>query len=531
MGINGIRRFVSEKLFFIAVVINVLPFLFIRFFPTMDGPAHLYNSNLIGQLLHAGSPLHQYFYFNPMLVPNWLSHIILGFFALFLPAFIAEKILVFLFLLLMPLSFYYMVKALHPQNAGLSLIILPFSHIFLFYLGFYNLALGFIFWFVSVGLWAGYLKNKNKRLLWLLFFLITLSYFTHVMIYGCCLMSLGFLSVLNFKHIDNQSKTLSVRKVVVPVIQLILISLPSLLLFYWFMGHTTFYPSDYRIPLAGLLRYIVRIDPIIIHDQSKEVIYSLPLFVLMLVMSVLAFRSKIKEYKKQHVDKALKIKKIFVKNDLFLFLALLFLALFFIVPDGASAGMMTDRFGLMFFILWAIWLSISSFRESEKFVFNVIVFFLYFGLLFQHVKSIDYLSGDAAKIEQAASVMEPYSVVLPVNVSSNWMQPHFSNYLGIDKPLVVLENYEASLGWFPLCWNAQKMPRLTLSGKDRLADIGWPTNPVSSEIKPIDYVMIYGQLVNFEAPNYAALKQFLRAKCQLAYQSSDQFVSVYKVLK
>jgi hypothetical protein len=531
MNISIIRRFVNEKLFFIAVVINVLPFLFIRFFPTMDGPAHLYNSNLVGQLVHADSPLHQYFYFNPMLVPNWLSHIILGFFNLFLPAFIAEKVLVAFFLLLMPLSFYYMVKALYPQNAGLSLIALPFSHMFLFYLGFYNLALGFIFLFAAVGLWANYLKDNNKRKIGWLFLLITLSYFTHVMIYGCCLMTLGFLAILNFKHIENQSRTLSVRKVVIPIVQLVLISLPSLLLFYWFMGHTTFYPSDYKIPFIGLLRFLVRIDPVVIHDQSKEVIYTVPLFILMLVMSVLVFRGKIKNYKEQYENKALKIRKILNKHDLFLFLSLLFLALFFIVPDGASAGMMTDRFGLMFFILWIMWLAVSAFHESEKMFFSIIVFLLYFGLLFQHVKSISYLSADAAKIEKAASVVKSYSVVLPINVSTNWIQPHFSNYLGIDKPMVILENYEASLGWFPLCWNVAKMPRLTLDGKNRLTDIGWPMNPASAEKKSIDYVLIYGQLANFEVSKYAELKQILKTNCKLAYESPDKFVSLYQVLK
>jgi len=33
-------------------------------------------------------------------------------------------------------------------------------------------------------------------------------------------------------------------------------------------------------------------------------------------------------------------------------------------------------------------------------------------------------------------------VVLPINYSDNWLSGHFSNYLAIDKPIIVLENMD-----------------------------------------------------------------------------------------
>ena len=56
--------------FYSLVLINLIPLLITKYFPTVDGPAHLYNARLIIDLLaNNTSPLADYFVFNSNLLP------------------------------------------------------------------------------------------------------------------------------------------------------------------------------------------------------------------------------------------------------------------------------------------------------------------------------------------------------------------------------------------------------------------------------------------------------------------------------
>ena len=51
--------------FYFFLLINLIPVLSFKFFPTVDGPAHLYNSNLIVELLkNPESTINDFFAFN-----------------------------------------------------------------------------------------------------------------------------------------------------------------------------------------------------------------------------------------------------------------------------------------------------------------------------------------------------------------------------------------------------------------------------------------------------------------------------------
>ena len=45
---------VEPGLFLLITLVNLLPVLLVKYFPTVDGPAHLYNSKLMAELL--GNP-------------------------------------------------------------------------------------------------------------------------------------------------------------------------------------------------------------------------------------------------------------------------------------------------------------------------------------------------------------------------------------------------------------------------------------------------------------------------------------------
>lgn len=111
--------------FYVFLVINLLPILVFKFFPTVDGPAHLYNSRLIIELLGQNSLLDNYFIFNEI-APNWLGHILLSFFQLLFPAYIAEKCLLLIYFIGFPVSFRAFIKIQPDHNNTLIYLVFPF---------------------------------------------------------------------------------------------------------------------------------------------------------------------------------------------------------------------------------------------------------------------------------------------------------------------------------------------------------------------------------------------------------------------
>ena len=77
---NTIKKLIRlEPLFFyLIVLLYLIPVLAFKFFPTVDGPAHLYNSNLIFELwTNTDGPISNYFQFNNTITPNWSGHFLL----------------------------------------------------------------------------------------------------------------------------------------------------------------------------------------------------------------------------------------------------------------------------------------------------------------------------------------------------------------------------------------------------------------------------------------------------------------------
>jgi len=115
-------------------------------------------------------------------------------------------------------------------------------------------------------------------------------------------------------------------------------------------------------------------------------------------------------------------------------------------------------------------------------------------------------------------------------MSDNWLEPHFSNYLGVDKPLIILENYEASVGWFPVKWNTQKLPRIKLGTFDTINGIQWMSNTQSNQIKQIDYVFLYGSTNKIDDQSWAELNAELAKNFRPVFNSENNYIIIYKRL-
>jgi len=186
--------------FYLLLLINLIPVLFTTYFPTVDGPAHLYNSRVIVDLLSNGnSPLSAFYIFNPHLIPNLSGHFILSILLLIFPAFMAEKILLSAYLILLPVLFRWLFNSLAIKNKYLVYFIFPFTYSFLFYWGFYNFHIGLLVFFIGTSVMIKAINSgfTLKRYL-LLLILSLIIFYSHIFVLAIFLFT---VSVLNLENI------------------------------------------------------------------------------------------------------------------------------------------------------------------------------------------------------------------------------------------------------------------------------------------------------------------------------------------
>jgi hypothetical protein len=97
--------------------------------------------------------------------------------------------------------------------------------------------------------------------------------------------------------------------------------------------------------------------------------------------------------------------------------------------------------------------------------------------------------------------------------------------------MIILENYEASVGWFPIKWNKKSLPNILLGERKSISCIEWASNPNSKNIRQIDNVLIYGNTVRIDDMNWKELKEILLSDFKLKYSSENNYVKLYERLR
>jgi hypothetical protein len=129
-----------ENLFLTALIIIYLtPIWAFKYFPSQDGPAHINNANIIREY-HERALFREYYVLNKDPVPNWFGHLVLAGLMYFMPALVAEKVLLSGYVILLPISVRYVLCAIRPDAGFLTVLTFPFVYNFLLHMGFYNFA-------------------------------------------------------------------------------------------------------------------------------------------------------------------------------------------------------------------------------------------------------------------------------------------------------------------------------------------------------------------------------------------------------
>ncbi|HEC43849.1 MAG TPA: hypothetical protein ENI20_13585 [Bacteroides sp.] len=511
----------SKTLFLVLTILNTLPILLFHFYPSLDGPSHIYNSNLLREiLLHHNESLSQFFTINPNLVPNWSSHFILLLFRFVFSSVVADKIFLLLLALLLPYVVYLIINRFSPENRILAVFALPFVYTYLFGLGFYNYCLGVTVFLGTLFFWL----SRNKRLSILnsgiLLLLFQISFFTHILIFILTFSSVGLYSLIKLLvHLRNKE---SIRKPSLEIMLVILIGMPGIYLAWKYLAGWHAPDLGSKLPFNELMKWILDARSLIIHSYSAESNFSRLIFFS--AMCLLLYTTIKILLRKEIGTLTANPKKLF-----FGILSAILLLLYLTFPDASSGGSyISVRINILLYLIFFIWLSMFKYPLAFKRVIVVLILIATVGLSFNNIQRLERYSKQIQRFNEAEKLVTKNSVILPIRNSGGMLDSHFSQYLGWKKPIVVLENFEATTMYYPLIWNPGGIPAVRLGDSVVTNVCLYNQFPAASDdTVSIDYIISWGRDEMNECKN--GIMQKVDQYYTLIYSEKDPDLSLYKL--
>ena len=513
----------EEVLFFIASILNLAPILGVSYFVSLDGAAHLYNAKLVLEKLIGGNGtfLDSYFIFNPLIVPNWFGHIYLaGLFNVF-SVIVASKTALSSAVIGLAYSFRSLIKTVSDGEVWISWFIFPFIYSFIFFLGFYNFCFGLIFLFLSISYFIRTATNEFRiKEILILMVLNSLAYSCHIFVFAViqfvCVTHTLYIYFLKLKGWDAMWRKLSF---------IALASFPGIILSYLYFSSGILGNDKIFVATNELTQWLKTLRLLVIYTKDEEMFSQKIVYVLASVLLITGFVKLNSFVKLRNKQLSFLVKS----NDYWIILSAILLILYFTLADSdGSAGFVSLRLCLLFFLFLIIWISSEKLPKWVQILsVSVMISIQYYraSYLLPQIKS---LSEQAEQCVKLGKEIKPNSVVLPINYLDNWLFLHFCNFPGIQKPMVILDNYEAQTGYFPLKWNDAQMPNLILGDipNGTLPCISWKSN-LNNPAKKIDYVYIVGNPDTRIDSCTLKVKEVLAKKYTLV--NSIGFYSLYKL--
>jgi hypothetical protein len=444
-----------ENLFFYCLlIIGLAPLFTQKYFVTLDGPAHLYNGVLIKSLLQGNYPeINHVFQFNTFPVPNWIGHFLFAFFSLFLPDYLTEKMVLFLYLFITPFIFRKLVLFLAPENKTFSYLMILFVHNYLFYLGFFNLSFGILAMFLTLYYYYKHREEISVRNVPILSGLMLLTYFSHLL----PLMILLFILIIlpfGMTKVQWTSEGIvisNIKPVFKNLIRILLAALPALILTAIYLIKIDSVEDVTRTKLTEIFPWILYIKPLLtLKVGFPWKTYTLVLFLLFIVLAITALLTWIKTSTEKNDDRLIFKGRLRCDPIFWLTFSIGFLLLFLILPN---TNLLSERLIFFFYLFFILGLALLHYPKWIHYTALMIILVIHFSFTIKSIKLLGSFSSDVELLKEATNEIEPESLILTINNNDNWRYMHISGYIGSDRPMAVLENYEAGLQWFPLKWN------------------------------------------------------------------------------
>ena len=447
-------------LIFVLLVLHVLPFWIFTYFPSQDGPAHIYNAYVLKVFHHVeeGALMRQYYQLNLTLFPNWFAHAFLMLLMHVVSPLIAEKILLSLIIILFPLSLFYFLDAVDKGNNLYGFLGFLFSYHYLLHMGFYSFSISVPLFFFSLGYFVKHKSEMSLNNVAILNILCVGTYFCHILSYGLLMLSLILVSIISFYKNPRR------------IIALLSYMIPLFFLMANYLLSNKIGESDSHFGLSQIWERLCSKHLWIYLLNTKSLVYFTPhhLIITRLMLVMLGALFIITLYNR------VRQRKISSKKNQFLLIFLAFTAIYFIMPSSMmSGGWINDRITLFVFPLLLPFLQQNFHRYARRFLIMVMVFFAlaHLALSCYYYYPLDKMMKEftsATKlIKKNKSVLglfddrSPGVKKLPSFTHDEFVEPftQITSYYCLSNGGVDLVNYEAKYNYFPVNWKDER-PRI-----------------------------------------------------------------------
>lgn len=481
----------EARIFLGLALLSVVPFWSATYLPTTDGPCHLYNAWILRDLTGASpSPqIERHYEIDWRPIPNWLSH---GFLALAMgvvPPLVAEKLLVSAYVWTFLGGLWMLVGAVRPGSRWPAFLGFPFLYNFLFQFGFYNFSFSLGLYFFAVALWWRGRERPSLSLAFRLNLLLLLGWFAHILTVAFSLFSIGALWLGTLRRESWKRHLLHI-----PLL------LPQLILPLWFVRAEGGEPLPSAIPRADLLRYFLRLAPLVTFNPWQAVVATVLVILFVLLIGVTFFKE---------VRPGGSPGGGWQRENAFFLLAILFVALLLYGPDGMSGGsMLKPRLALYPFLLLLPWFTRALAPRVRSGLIATLAALALANTAFQ-VERYRALSPEIAAYLRPLEEVPAGARVLPLTFERQGSAGligifnHAIGYAALGKGLIEWDNYEAASTLFPTRFRAEiQRPEVYSIEAD-------PANfPLAAHLEAVDYV--YTWALPPGAPVTAALATYYR---------------------
>jgi hypothetical protein len=199
--LDRLRLLNTKHLFLAMLFIHILPIWIFRYFPSQDGMNHVYNAYLLKEYHNPTLyKTREIFQLNLTLFPNWMSHLIMAGLMFIVPPLIAEKILLTICIAIVPFSFLYFLRGVNRDSTLYVWLGFTFSYNYLLFMGFYNFALSFGLFFLTVGYWWRHRSDLTPGRIGVLYLMLIALYLCHISSYALTLIAIGLGAVWTFRR-------------------------------------------------------------------------------------------------------------------------------------------------------------------------------------------------------------------------------------------------------------------------------------------------------------------------------------------
>ena len=489
----------TQILFLALVIVHLLPIWLFPYFPTQDGPSHVYNAQVLAEYSNPKYEFERYYQINWRPFPNWLSHALLAILLKLFPALIAEKLFLSFYVILFPLAILYFVNAVQPGRSLIALVVFPFIYNYLFLMGFYNFAVSVPLFFLALGYWWKNREQMTRDKIIRLNVLIVLIYFAHLISYVFILFSIGLMAILHFQK--RMYKTLLTGCYLLPAGLLLIVYLPTSDLM---AGGC---PKLSLERTGELLRQFLSMRILVSYSETQAKIAALIVVLLgyLFIQTLWTYRPVADT----------RFSKRLTSQDSFFVLFVVLFGLYLILPNSVGpGGWVNDRLAILASMVLLGWFRVAD-RVWWRRGFAIAIAMISLINIAYISYTLKILNAELREFNSQTDHIERNKIVLPLFFEPNGKSlrvgifVNAANYYCFDNGGINLGNYEVQFDYFPI--NFKPDFQTPTDEKEWVQTIHWRSEQIDlcAYAEHVDYLLLWGEPTEKVGPAIEACYQLM----------------------